>query len=374
MGSGLREPNGLVMGPDGELFATDNDGEWVPSNKLVHIRKDGFYGMCVGTSWDANLVISRPAVWFPQLLRSPGQPVLPHSGIYRDQMVVGDYALLTLSRIFLEKVGGNYQGALFPFSGGLISGALRLAVDDKESLYMGEIEIESTEGWFYKGDPKYRPNHVGFGLQKIIHSSDSAFEMLAIRATEKGFAVEFTLPVGEMAGDPTNYRIQQWRYEPTFNYGGPMLDLETLPVTTTIVSKSDKVVVLEIPGLKTDRVVHIQLHKDFRSATGKKPWVYEAWYTLNAIPNPGNGIHPVSAPEVQHAFTIMHEGCGRISIRVQLKSRYSLRVANLRGEHIFSAQGSGPAIFPLDPGLHQGVYSISLNDEHQCIRSLIQAF
>ena len=117
LGTGLREPNGLVADKEGELFATDNDGEWVPSNKLVHVRKEAFYGMCVGTRWDPGLVYSRPAVWFPQLLRSPGQPVLIRSGTYQGQMAVGDYAIPALSRIFLEKIAGGYQGALFPFSG-----------------------------------------------------------------------------------------------------------------------------------------------------------------------------------------------------------------------------------------------------------------
>jgi hypothetical protein len=373
LGSGLREPFGLVVDADGELFATDNDGEWVPSNKLVHIRKGAFYGMCIGTSWDPGLVYSPPALWFPQSLRSPGQPVLIRSGTYRDQMVVGDYALLTLSRIFLEKVAGEYQGALFPFSGDLISGALRLAGDDDGNLYLGEMEIESSGNWWY-GDPKYRPTHIGYGLQKMIHTGDSAFEMLAIRATPKGFTVEFTAPAGAAAGDPANYRIQQWRYKPTFNYAGPKLELQTLRAAEAVLSADGRTVALDIPGLKPDRVVHIQLHKDFRSAAGKAPWTYEAWYTLNAIPGPQIGAIKDRVHGTEAAYALVRGRMGGINIRVSLREKYSFSVCDLRGERILSASASGPGEFPMDAAVPEGVYSILLNAGNRSYRGLIRAF
>ncbi|MDB5105368.1 MAG: hypothetical protein JWP91_3057 [Fibrobacteres bacterium] len=374
LGSGLREPNGLVVSADGELFATDNDGEWVPSNKLVHIRKGAFYGMCVGTHWDPILEYSPPAVWFPHLLRSPGQPVVVRSGIYQGQMVVGDYALLTLSRIFLEKVGGEYQGALFPFSGGLTSGALRLAEDGKGNLYLGEMEIESTEGWWY-GDPKYRPTHIGYGLQKMIYTGDPVFEMLAVRATPKGFAIDFTSPAGPSASDPRNYRIQQWRHEPTFRYGGDMLDLQTLRADKADLSPDGKTVILDIPGLKADRVVHIQLHQDFRSRDGMAPWTYETWYTLNAIPSGEIGVvtpSPDSGPMT--AFTVAHEAGGGIRIRVSLPEKYTLGVWNLRGKRILSGTGEGPKDFPLEAVLPEGLFTISLEAGKRSYRGLARSF
>ena len=37
---GLRTPNGIGLGIDGELFVTDNQGEWIPANKLIHVKKE----------------------------------------------------------------------------------------------------------------------------------------------------------------------------------------------------------------------------------------------------------------------------------------------------------------------------------------------
>ena len=370
LGSGLREPNGLVLSPEGELFATENDGEWVPTNKLVHIRKGEFYGTCVGTEWDPSLTHTPPAIWFPELLRSPGQPIFLHSGPYRGQMVVGDYEILVLSRIFLEKVGGRYQGALFPFSGGLITGATRLAQDPEGNLYLGEMEIESSDAWWYRGETRNRPTHIGYGLEKMIPAGDSAFEMLAVRATPKGFALDFTRPAGPAASAPASYRITQWRYQPTYRYGGPKLDSVVLPVAAASLSPDGRTATLDIPGLEPNRVVYIQLHRDFRSRAGEAPWGYEAWYTLNAIPGRENALRRPDAAEPA-AFTVARGGTGRAEIRITLREAYAWEIRDLRGERVRSGAGTGPRSVSLDAALPPGMYSFGLRTSHRQYRGLI---
>src|SRR5262249_44289726 len=41
---GLRNPLGWCTGSDGEVFFTDNQGEWVAVNKLCHLQEGRFYG------------------------------------------------------------------------------------------------------------------------------------------------------------------------------------------------------------------------------------------------------------------------------------------------------------------------------------------
>src|SRR6185295_2367922 len=108
--------------------------------------KDRFYGVVKCEHWDASLVNAPTAVWFPMHLHSPGQPVFISQGVYRGQLLVGDYDALNLSRIFLEQVNGEFQGALFPFSGGLASGGMRLLADG-EDFYVGELAVYSHDGW-----------------------------------------------------------------------------------------------------------------------------------------------------------------------------------------------------------------------------------
>ena len=40
---GLRTPHGIGWGPEDEIFVTDNQGGWLPANKLIHIQPGKFY-------------------------------------------------------------------------------------------------------------------------------------------------------------------------------------------------------------------------------------------------------------------------------------------------------------------------------------------
>ncbi|MEV6493841.1 family 16 glycoside hydrolase, partial [Actinoplanes sp. NPDC051633] len=114
------------------------------------------------------------------------------------------------------------------------------------------------------------------------------FDMKSMSATRDGFVVEYTRPLSDVtiASLPTAYRVEQWRYVPTAQYGGPEVDQETLAVTATKVSADRKKVTLTIPGLRRDRVVHLRSPRPFAAANGEQLWNTEAWYTLNEIPGP----------------------------------------------------------------------------------------
>ena len=48
---GLRSPNGINFSPEGELFYCDNQGEWVVTNKMHHLKPGKFYGHQAGLRW-----------------------------------------------------------------------------------------------------------------------------------------------------------------------------------------------------------------------------------------------------------------------------------------------------------------------------------
>jgi glucose/arabinose dehydrogenase len=48
--TGLRSPCGLGM-IDGELFYTDNQGDWMGSGGIVHLKKGAFAGHPAGLRW-----------------------------------------------------------------------------------------------------------------------------------------------------------------------------------------------------------------------------------------------------------------------------------------------------------------------------------
>ena len=286
--AGLRTPNGVGVGYDGEVFATDNQGAWLPSSKIVHVRQDAFYNeYLVPPHPLSQNPVTPPAVWLPQgeIGNSPGNLLLaPESyGPYAGQMLHCDVTHGGVKRVFLEKVAedgkvgdaGEYQGAVFRFSQGFEAGVNRIALGPDGDLYAGGIG--STGDWGQEGKKR-------FGLQKLSWTGEVPFEMLAVRPGTRGVEIEFTKPLASGSGEtPGEYRVEQWYYEPTEEYGGPKMGEQTLDVSAVHVSPDRRRVFLETNGLLANRVVYIVL----RGVMGEgdaKPWSTEAWYTMNRVP------------------------------------------------------------------------------------------
>lgn len=276
---GLRTPNGIGMGVDGEIFVTDNQGEWIPSNKLIHVKKGEFNGQPWGLAEGVTEMpdIAPPAIWLPQneIGNSPTEPILIHNGPYKGQMFHGDVTHGGIKRDFLEKINGQYQGAVFRFSQGFEAGVNRLEWGPDGALYVGGVGM--VGGWSWK--------EKQYGLQKLKYNGKVTFEMLAIRATPHGFQIEFTEPLeSDERIDPSDILIEQWRYEGTQAYGGPKLDQTKMKITGLEISPDRKRIDLRIPGLKKEHVVYFVLPETLRGESGQALWSSEAWYTLNNIP------------------------------------------------------------------------------------------
>jgi cytochrome c len=64
---GLRTPNGIGIGIDNEIFVADNQGDWLPSSKIVHVKKGSWYGSrSVDFEGTSDLIEKKPVVWLPQ--------------------------------------------------------------------------------------------------------------------------------------------------------------------------------------------------------------------------------------------------------------------------------------------------------------------
>lgn len=275
---GLRQANGIGIGPEGEIFLTENQGQWVPANKVIHLREGDFHGCQFGTGDKyAGREMTPPTVWLPQdeIGNSPSQPVTMQDGPYLGQLLHGEVTHGGIKRVFLEEVDGAYQGCVFRFTQGLEAGVNRLVWGPDGRLYVGGIGMVGN--WSWQGKQ--------YGLQALAYNERSTFEMLAVRAIPDGLEVEFTEPLAEGQGEkPADYTIQQWRYEVTPAYGGPKLDLESLPVSRVALSDDRRKARLYAPGCKERHVLHLQLSPALRSASGQTLWSGDCWYTMNAIP------------------------------------------------------------------------------------------
>ena len=292
--SGHRTPNGVSNGPNGLILVGENQGAWQPSNKLNVLEVGGFYGHFNNATFKNSEYplggapgqfddkpFTPPAMYLPQgdIANSPGQTVVVPNGEFKGQMLISDVKYGGLRRGWLEKVNGVWQGGAVQYSQGFEVGTNRLVWGPDGALYIGGIG--ATESWAWT-NPK-TGKWTTFGLQKIRPNGKSAFEVASVNVTEQGFRVQFNRPVqkGQLR-DLKRFRVRQWRYVPTFEYGGPKVDREDLTVTRATASSDGKSVDLTIAGRKEGRVVYFNL--DLTDEAKTPLWATEVWYTLNKLP------------------------------------------------------------------------------------------
>ncbi len=290
---GLRTPNGVGLGVDDEIFVSDNQGDWLPASKIVHVSKDAWFGSrSVDFEGTANLTEKKPVVWLPQdeIGNSPSTPLAINDGPYKGQMIHGEVTHGGIKRVFVEKVDGEYQGCLFRFIQGLEAGVNRLEWAPDGALYAGGIG--STGNWLQTGK-------LWYGLQRLKYNNKSTFEMLAIRAKSNGVEIELTEPLRPNEGwSVGNYEVRTWWYKPTKEYGGPKMDHRPLKVLSASVSEDRKKIFLELDGMKDNHIVYVRLKTPFVSDLGHQLWSPEAWYTMNRIPADRPGVRTTAPPAV----------------------------------------------------------------------------
>ncbi|MFD6906305.1 family 16 glycoside hydrolase [Streptomyces sp. NPDC060077] len=288
LAGGLRTPNGIGWGPGGDIFTTDNQGGWLPSSKLVHIKQDRFFNHYTNPAGPFDTEpVTRPVLWLPQneIANSPSTPLYLTKGRFKGQMLFGDVTYGGLQRAYLEKVEGQYQGAVFRFTQGLEAGVNRITMGPDGAIYAGGLGADGN--WGQEGKLRY-------GLQKLSPNGRNTFDIQAMRVKKGGFELEYTQPLSQETADNlvSHYEAEQWLYTPTRDYGGPKVAEETLEVTSAKLSRDRKKVTLAVEGLQPGRVVHVRSPRPFSSASGESLWSTEAWYTLNAMP----GRQPAPGP------------------------------------------------------------------------------
>jgi mono/diheme cytochrome c family protein/glucose/arabinose dehydrogenase len=278
---GFRNPLGWCRGPGGEIFFTDNQGEWVPTNKLCHVVAGRYYGYPnPAQASHAEKPLAPAAVWVPynwaKSINGVAYDVSGKFGPFAGQFFMAELmhggAIL---RANLEQVNGVYQGACFPFWGNGLLGPLVLAFDVRGRLWVGAITQPDWMGQPDRG-----------ALFRIEFTGEIPFEIQSIHALPRGFKLVFTKKAtAESALDPGAYRIEQYRYEHSGAYGSPELDRKRLALQRVKLADNGRSVELLFDRLVKDRIYSITA-AGVRSEEGEALVHPTGVYTLNQIPTP----------------------------------------------------------------------------------------
>lgn len=334
--AGLRSPSGFGTNAAGDVFYTENQGDWVGSGRITHLTKGDFAGNAESLRWSdlpgspislktqeipntgepmhevAKRVpaLKPPAVWLPHGILGISTSGILHDntngkfGPFENQMFVGDQGQSKIMRVDFEKVKGEYQGVVFPFREGFSSGILRLVWGSDGSLFSGM----TSRGWSSTGKEM-------FGLQRLVWTGRTPFEMKTVRAMPDGFEIEYTLPVDrQLAADPASYQITGFNYKYQAAYGSPVINNEKCMIRGVVVSEDGLKARLVVDGLR-EGYIHEITAEGVRAETGKPLLHPVGYYTLNNLPEGEKLAIAQAATSHDHASTTASASAAKSSAR-----------------------------------------------------------
>lgn len=284
--TGFRAPNGLGLGPKGELTTSDNEGHYMPASKLNWVKRGGFYGMVPAAHRTPKPdSFDQPICWLPKNMdNSGGGQVWVTSdqwGPLKNHLLFMSYGRGTLLHVMQEEVEGQIQAAVaqFPFRFG--TGVMRGRFNPRD----GQLYLCGLRGWQTDG-----PRNGGF--YRVRHTGAPARIATEVHAVRNGMKIRFTSPLEETsATNLENYSIEQWNYKWTPEYGSPEFSVkdpsqkkhDPVPVKSVQLLADKRTVFLEIPEIQPVNQMKIKVR--INAADGA-PISQDIYNTIHRL---GNG-------------------------------------------------------------------------------------
>jgi glucose/arabinose dehydrogenase len=284
--TGFRAPNGLGLGPDGQMVTSDQEGHWTPANRIDWVKPGGFYGYMWsfdGTARKASAGFDPPLCWMPvKLDRSPAEELWVSSdkwGPLKGKMIHTSYGTGKMFLVMYETINGVPQGGVVPFADiDFNTGTMRGRFNPED----GQLYVCGLVGWASNLT-------VPGGFFRVRYTGRKLYSPVDLHVTQDAVAMTFSEPLNKSsAQDLQNYAVQQWQYRWTEKYGSAHYRVsdpskegqDEVTVAGATVLADGKTVVLKIPGLKPVMQMQIEMNVDAADGTPIHTVVHN---TINAI-------------------------------------------------------------------------------------------
>lgn len=283
---GHRFPMGIALNKAGELFVTDNQGNYNPFNELNHVQKGKHFGF-VNKGQEKPAELTPPTIDIPHpwtrsvngicFLDTPGGLPAKKFGPLEGHLVGCEYDTRRLVRMSLQKVDGEYQGCVYPLT---VTASVEEAplgpicceVSPTGELFVGSLR---DSGWG-------AANNIGEVIRIQVDSKKLGHGLAEMRAVAGGFELHFFAPVEKSLAEQTeNYSLSSYRRESTPAYGGNDIDRRTEKVAAVKLDTSRRVVKLAVDSLRSGHVYELRLKS--LAPEGEVFFPAEAHYTLRKL-------------------------------------------------------------------------------------------
>ncbi len=252
--SGLRAPNGLGIGPDGQVSVGGQEGTYVPTTHISFLEKGGYATVPPTANRETEPEgYNDPLVWLPhnkpkRIDRSAGSQVWVENdqwGPFTGDMLHLSYGNSSLFKVMKDP--NQYQGAVvrFPISD-LTSSAMRGQFHPVNN----QLYVAGLKGWQTNATKSGGLNRVRY-TGKDVHMPDK------IDVQSSGLSIHFTSKLDpEAAEDTDNYLMEMWNVKWTSDYGS-----KHYKVTNPDKKGTDKIDVTKAELMDDGRTVKLTIPK-----------------------------------------------------------------------------------------------------------------
>jgi len=302
LATGLRNPDGVGVLPDGTVTAASSEGDWVPASLVAAVRppETGVVPVHFGHGGPRDgRTPATPLVWLPRGMdnSSGGQAWVPEGalGPLGGQLVHLSFGAGTAFALLRDECGGVMQGAIVPLPVSFRSGAHRARFHPRD----GALYVSGMAGW-----GTYTPDEGC--LERVRHTGRDTQLPIGFHLHDNGVLVRFAEPVdAAFAADPTRHFAQCWNYRYSGGYGSAdyapghdgLQGHDHLPITAVHPGADGRSLFLEIPEIRPVS----QLHLLVQSAPGRD---HDLVITANRLDAAFAGARPRPAPIPPHPLEV----------------------------------------------------------------------
>ena len=258
LATGFRAANGVCINPDGTFFVTDQEGHWMPKNRINLVRGKGpseFFGNMFGyhdITDSSDSAMQSPLCWITNAFdRSPSEllwvPREARWGGLNGTLLNLSYGYGKIYTVPFETVNGQPQGGMC-------------------ALPMPQFPTGVMRGRFHPGDGQFygcgmfawagNQSQPG-GFYRVRYTGKPATQPTGLHFAKGQVRVDFSDGLdAATAVDASRYSVKVWSLRRSANYGSSHVDEHPLKVTAAELN-GPKSVTLRIPTLQPTMCIEI---------------------------------------------------------------------------------------------------------------------
>ena len=254
---GLRQGFATVHPEDGRIYATDQQGNYIPSTPVHLIKKDAFLGFKEPNPNDKFPPTREPLCWVPHKIAPSGTDMLWTAksgfGTLSGRLLLIDYHNPGILQVFQDLSGEHPQGGVHRLPFEFKSPILKAFSDhDSGDIYLAGFQIFGSKA------------KKSAGIRRIRFTGQpTGFLPIDARSTELGILLTFSQPLDLINASRDHFKVQCWNYLRSQKYGSGHYKLdgkpgqESLTVANVFRSVDSRQLLLTIPEMEPSNQIEV---------------------------------------------------------------------------------------------------------------------